>query len=297
MRRLFILILFNLCIASVVFADCSKEHPALKISKFFVPIKEDINYINPYILNIQCIDLLDKSYDPQIIKNYIFWYFKHTNYPDNYGLTGTIYDYTINCKTGEETSTKTYDSVDGYAGTFLFLLYDYYRRTKDIKIIQENRKKIEDIAYLIGFLQDKDGLIWALPDKKAKYLMDNCEAFGGIKAFNSLFRAMGWNINEYYTKLENSIKNSILTNLYDINNENFYWAKKNDKLFLSNLDTLYPDALSQLFPILYGILKENPCLETKLWHKFTEKYSDKSKRFPSEQRIIFELTKKKRTSR
>lgn len=297
MKKLFILMLFNLCIVSNTSGDFCTEHPVLKISRLFVPIEKGSNYINPYTVNIEAIYLLRKGTDPKKIKDYISWYLKHTNYPDKSGLTGTIYDYIINCKTGREKSTGTYDSVDGYAGTFLVLVYEYYKMTKDVKIIQATREKLEDIAYLLGFLQDEDGLTWALPDKRSKYLMDNCEAYGGIKAFNRLSKEMSWGENQYYIELENTIKDGILSSLYREDGEEFYWEIDGKEVYSPDWDKLYPDAFSQIFPILYGILEEMPQLKENLWKKFTERYANKPKLFSFEQNLIFELTEKRMTGR
>ncbi len=233
--------------------------------------------------------MLHKGADPRIIKDYILWYLEHTNYPDRSGLTGTIYDYTINCKTGQEESTLIYDSVDGYAGIFLVMVYDYYIKTRDARIIQENREKLEDIAYLIAYLQDEDGLIMALPNGKLKYLMDNCEAYGGIRSYNRLSREMGWSENKYYIELENAIKKGILFSLYDKRRGDFYWAIGNDEVFIPDWNRLYPDAFSQVFPLLYGILEEMPQLKEKLGKKFIKRYADKPDLFSLEQKLIFEL--------
>ncbi|MBI5043026.1 MAG: hypothetical protein HZC10_04180 [Nitrospirae bacterium] len=297
MKRLFISMLFNLCIVSVASGDFCTDHPALKISRLFVPLEKGSNHINPYIVNIEAIYLLQKGTDSKMIMDYISWYLEHANYPDRSELTGTIYDYAINCKTGKEKSAGTYDSVDGYAGTFLVMVYEYYKMTKDAKIIQKNREKLKDIAYLLGFLQEEEGLTRALFYKKSKYLMDNCEAYGGIKAFNRLSKEMEWGENQYYIELENTIKDGILSFLYSEERGDFYWAMEGKNVYAPNWDKLYPDAFSQIFPILYDILEEMPQLKETLWKKFTERYANKPDLFFSEQKLILELTEKRMTGK
>jgi len=293
---LYFLVISNMSFASCVLNKDTKyskiaytENPALEIYKRFSPIrKEDFKYINPYMLNIKAIYLLKKDVDYNTIKNYIVWYLQHTNYPDKFGLTGTIYDYSIDCKSRKEKPTLAYDSVDGYAGTFLTLLYIYYVKTKDKNTIQENWSKIKDIAYLISHLQDKDGLITALPNNKIKYLADNCEAYGGIRSYNRLKRAMKMNEDMvYYTKLENSIRKGILSSFFNEKKGNFYWAIEEKKLFISDWNRFYPDAFAQIFPSLYAIDEGVSRKE-----EFLKRYTNKSELFSLEQKLIFKIIKK-----
>ncbi|MCE5194231.1 MAG: hypothetical protein LLF28_02065 [Nitrospiraceae bacterium] len=298
MKKLFILTAFSLYLLSAAYADIDicKNHPALKISRHFVPDEKDVNYINPYIANIESIYLLQKGTEPRMIGDYISWYLNHTNYSDKFDLTGTMYDYKIYCK-GWERALESYDSADGYAGTFLFLVYEYFTKTKDKEIIFKNKQKLEDIAYVIAHLQDEDGLTRALPGKNTKYLMDNCEAYAGIRAFNKLSKEIGWGVNAYYVELEQNIKDGILSYLYKEDKEYFYWAIEGKKVFVPDNNKFYPDALSQIFPILYDLMDENKELKQIMWKKFKDKYSNKMNLFSSEQRLIFELTERKMSSK
>src|SRR4030042_3085556 len=162
------------------------EHLGLKLMSHYAGQVKDARTINPYIVNIIAIYEINQGRYIEEIKDYIMWYFNHLNYPDNEELTGSIYDFEIS-EDGKEISTNNYDSVDGYAGTFLYLLNLYHLKTSDKALIDDNWRKIKDIVYLIPYLQVKDGLTKALPGRNnhARYLMDNCEAYAGIKAFNA----------------------------------------------------------------------------------------------------------------
>lgn len=276
------------------------NNPALTLwSKFYnVKIRNGKTYyVVPYTDNIIALYFLKKNKNIGIIKNYILWYFKHLNYPDKFGLTGTMYDYRIAGTGCEEKSTKTYDSADSYAATYLMVIYKYYKKTKDIRTLKYILPKLKDVAYIIPYLQaSNDGLINALPDKDEKYLMDNCEDYGGVKAYLNLLKMTGKKFSgEYnrYEKLKKSIKAAVIKNLYNRSRHNFDWAVIRGRKRYSNWFVYYPDALAQLFPILYGIADNSTVSETFLWNKFESIYKNKTGSFPLEQRALYILTKEK----
>jgi hypothetical protein len=285
---------FNFLLLPCV-APCAEEnHPALKLMSLY---KDEIKYekvIIPYMVNIIAIyELSGQRHIPEV-KNYIEWYFNHLNYPDRYGLTGTIYDYEISMN-GEEKSTCHYDSVDGYAGTFLYLLNYYQLRTGDKALIDDHWDKIMDIAYLIPHLQKQDGLTIALPEDKdnSKYLMDNCEAYAGMMAFKKLAKRTGRNKDSFYADTAENIKKSVLKNLYNRGRGNFYWAIDDETRHASDWSTLYPDALAQIFPIFFGLLDHDMKKKKRLWQEFNKRYGDQAKGFSLEQRMAYELTREK----
>jgi len=295
-KKLSLFIICSLLLLSgrALCADLSARNPALKLMSFYTGEIKDSRTINPYIVNIIAIYEMNKQRHIREVKDYIQWYFDHLNYPDQDGLTGTIYDYQIN-KTGKEISTNDYDSADGYAGTFLYLLNLYHRQTGDKGLLDTHWEKIKDIAYLIPYLQSEDGLSRARLKSKdnAKYLMDNCEAFAGIKSFNELAARTDRARDPFYLETETNIKNGILETLYNIDMKNFYWAIDDTVKHTSSWSTMYPDALAQIFPIYFGLLDVDREKKKTLWQEFSKRYGDKIKAFPLEQWMIYELTKEK----
>lgn len=284
--------------AAAAAAEC--DNPALSLWSEFYNVKVRSGkkyYIVPYADNIIALYFLKKNKNIGIIKNYILWYFKHLNYPDKFGLTGTMYDYIISKSGCAEKSAKTYDSADSYAATYLLLVYKYYMKTKDTGTLKYMFPKLKDVAYIIPYLQDpKDGLIEALPIKDEEYLMDNCEDYGGVKAYLGLLKITGRQFGgEYksYEKLKKSIKAAIIKNLYNRRRHNFDWAVIRGRKRYSNWFIYYPDALAQLFPILYGITNyDSPVSSIYLWNKFESIYRNKTGSFPPEQKVLYILTKK-----
>jgi len=276
--------LFLTMVCAVAFA----EHPALAVMKLHSKPSEGIQTINPYTLSIFALYELKHERNSEEVRQFILWYFGKLNYPDRNGLTGSVYDYEL--ENGQERSTNQYDSVDGYAGLFLHLLHVYAVKTGDIKLVRDHWKKIEDIAYLIPFLQGKDSLTVALPGRHEKYLMDNCEAYGGISAFLALQNLAGKTNTAYYERIRMSIRQAIVTRLYEPKKKIFSWAIENDVKSRSQWKVFYPDAYAQLFPIYYNLLTSNPRLKRHLWNEFNRRYKAKVSGFPVEQRLMYELT-------
>ncbi len=287
MNRILQLVLISL----VLFTACKGENinPALKMWKYYELKNEKGCGVNPYINNITAIYMLQKSKNIDDVKHYIQWYFDHLNYPDKNGLTGSMYDYYIT-QEGAESTDKKYDSVDSYAATFLILLNDYYKKTNDPSIIKNNWEKITDIAYLIAMLQDKDGLTKALPDTDAKYLMDNCECYGGLAAYSQMAKLTGSEA-KYYQVVREAIKQGIMGILFNKKEKHFYWGLSGNVKNDINENIFYPDSFSQIFVILYGILDGNDEIKnSELWNKYGAKHKDKMAELPLEQRIIIEMT-------
>ncbi|NAZ23283.1 MAG: hypothetical protein GU346_02325 [Thermocrinis sp.] len=204
---------------------------------FSHPVLDILNnhYTVPYLVNLTAIDLLPQ--DPKRVKRYIEWYLRHLNYPDMYGLTGTIYDYYIT--ETSEVPAYTYDSADSYAATFLFLVFLYTEITDDYQLIRDNLQKLKDIAYVIAYLQDTDGLTKALPHLNLKYLVDNIESVCGLRAFSFLLLKLKDSDWHYYFAISHSVESSMMRNL--VRGEQIAWAKLDDELFIANNSTVYPD--------------------------------------------------------
>lgn len=291
MRVILTLILFNIFFMCCTPWSSYGAHPALAIMGQFQTIDHDSDQeVIPYTVNIMAIYLLKKGENIKDIHQYILWYFDHLNYPDSYGLTGTIYDYEIR-RNGEERSLNKYDSADSYAATFFLLLYNYYKATGSEKLIKEHKKNLEDMAYVISLLQDEDGLTKAIPGRDEKYLMDNCESYGGINAYIELSKHFRWDSSAYYEAVKESIKTGIIEQLYDENKKIFCWAVERENKYPSHWMRYYPDAFAQLFPILHRLLEDKPALKKDLWRHFLTYHKNILDHISTEQKLIYELTR------
>jgi hypothetical protein len=279
--------------ASAAFAQ---NHPAMALMGLYAGEVRNERTLNPYFLNIIAIHELSRGRNVEKVGRYLEWYFAHLNYPDLDGLTGTIYDYELT-DAGKERSRNQYDSVDGYAGTFLFLLNLYDRQSGDRSLVKKYWSQIKDIAYLIPYLQGEDGLtkFRFKAGEGTRYLMDNCEAYAGITAFQELSGRAGDRWAAQYKSTGDDIREGVLDRMYNHEAGNFYWAVDDRVKHPADWEILYPDALAQIFPLYYGLLSPREDRAKKLWQEFNKRHGHKNKGFPLEQRMIYNLTKEKMT--
>lgn len=210
--------------------------------------------INPYYSNIAAIGMTkDPNRMSQVIA-WINWYVNHLNWPDKWGLYGTTYDY--NVSNGVETPTYNADSTDSYAATFLSVVWNAWQNGDS-----SARAYIESLSYQLDVVggvivktQQGDGLTWAKPDYQIKYLMDNCEAYRGLRDLAALYQNAFHDSAKanYYTAAANSMQQGILGMWM-----NGKWAVYKDgigRLAAPNLGTWYADASAQVFPVLMGVV-------------------------------------------
>lgn len=282
----------TLILALVLLAGCAGRagapaNPALALWRHYEPGAPAAYALNPYLNNILAVYLLNGRSRPAGVAEYLQWYLDRLNYPDKHGLTGSIYDYYIT-REGAETPGGGYDSVDSYAATFLLALRRYYASTGDAGLPRRNWRKIKDVAYTIAYLQDKDGLVRALPDSGAKYLMDNCECYGGLTAYQELSEALGYGRDPYYDTVAASIKKGVLEVLYDGKTGTFNWGIAGGVKTGCDTAKPYPDALAQIFPFLYGVTDDAAPLED-----FLARHGGELADLPLEQRLIVEMARRR----
>lgn len=224
--------------------------------------------INPYYSNLAAIGLTKDPGSYAIVQRWMQWYINHLNWPDKWGLYGTTYDYSYN--NGAEVSLINADSTDSYAATFLSLSWAYYN-TGDANAqayVRTLSYQLDAIGQVIVKTQQPDGLTWAKPDYQIKYLMDNCEAYRGLRdlalvyqnAFNDTAKA------QYY-----NAKADLM--LQGINGMwlNGSWAVYKDgvgNLAAPNYSVWYADATSQLFPVLMGVIPASDPRSQQVYNKF-----------------------------
>lgn len=296
MRWIFWCLLISILAGLGLTAGCARPpHPAVELARLFETVPESSYHAKPYFLNLYGISLLRHGFNPQLVVDYLEWYFAHLNYPDRHGLTGSIYD--VDVLSGRrQTFRDTYDSVDSYAATFLVLLRDYYVRTADRDRLERHRGRIADIAYLLVYLQDRDGLVRAVPNSDAKYLMDNCEVYAGLLAYSDLAGRLGWGDPRRYREAAGHVRRAVLDELFDARRGLFAWAKAGGGAQPAHWETFYPDALAQLFPILYGLVEPDSDLAVSLWQQFRLHHDPRTDAsLSSVQRTLIELTREKMT--
>ncbi|MDP4268331.1 MAG: hypothetical protein Q8880_12985, partial [Bacteroidota bacterium] len=226
--------------------------------------------------NIACCSLLyNKNYLSKVEK-YLNWYINHLNFTDTYGAHGTIYDYFLKTN-GSLVSTFDYDSYDSYPATFLSLLKDYYTVSKNTSFFISNSDYIHAITASMLNSADADGLTWAKPNYKVKYLMDNCEVYKGITDAIFIYKEIFKN-SHYLNMLKiakNKIYGSIEANMWN-DRDNFYYYQidANNNKGTPHFTHWYPDATSQLFPILSGLIDPTSKRALYIYDRFNKAFPE-----------------------
>lgn len=210
--------------------------------------------INPYFSNLAAIGMTRNPANYAQVQNWMQWYINHLNWPDKWGLYGTTYDYDYN--NGAEASLNDADSTDSYAATFLSLAWAFYS-TGDANAqsyIKTLSYQLDAIGGVLVQTQNPDGLTWAKPDYQIKYLMDNCEAYRGLRDLANLFGAAFNDAGkqQYYTAKADLMLQGIQGMWM-----NGTWAVYKDgidRLIGPNFGTWYPDATSQMFPVMQDVV-------------------------------------------
>jgi hypothetical protein len=305
-------------VAAMIFPSCSganarkgSHHHTFPILQRHGLLKKGINRVNPTEINLLALNLLNKIKKPNkqngydktyhnVIKEcqlYIQWYLNHLNNSDQYGLTGTIFNYQI-FPNGKEKVIKNGADLDIQAATFILLLHRFQRITGYRQMIAQNEQKIANIAYLIPYLQDeKDDLVQTFPTSDQKLLVNNCLSYAALDSFIQLSTEFDWGKEDYYRGVRNDLKDAILTHMYRKNRgEFFHKIEKSDKpghrkKHLVDWDNFFPGIYAQLFPIYLRIWPENdPEGRKQLWEKIRDLYHQKMKKTPVLQRIIYKWT-------
>ena len=286
--------LLSLVILAGLAGCAGHRHPALGVIGEYEGLTElDVYDLKPYFANLYALDLLRRGRGVAETAEYIDWYLANLNDPDRHGLTGSIDDFTVH-RGGRQQAAGSYDSADAYAATFIMLLDAYARAADARELCERHRGRIEDIAWLMLYLQDADGLVWALPDGDAKYLMDNCEVHAGMQAFRDLSARMGWPDGERYAEAARRLREGVMRDMYDPDARRFHWAVDAAGAHRSDWDRFYPDALAQLFPVLHDLVPRDGELARHLWRSFDDRH-EPGRDFPAStvQRLIVKMAREK----
>ena len=253
--------------------------------------------IRPYFsMTVANAFLLDPAYYDNA-RRYIQWHIDHLNtHPDGdvYGMHGSIYDYYYSLVGGEQraftmaesdNTVDVYDSTDSYAALFFELLLKYYETTEEDplgvdSLIESSmldliRLCLEESFSTSPALTPPPGggdlrLTVAKPNYPMEFLMDNCEVYRGFLCLEELYTMIGHHADATIAAdYAESIWLGIETHLYNSTNENYDYA------LLNPSDTeayYYPDAIAQMFPIIFDVVDPDSLVAKKLYGEFIENF-------------------------
>lgn len=247
--------------------------------------------MNPYFADFAALALLDNAdkYADNVVR-YMDWHFSHLNtaHEDFNGLDGTIYDYKITMKDGEVVSEAvtnpggdSYDTTDSYAATFLTVVHKYLQKTGDSSYLAANAEDLKRITDVM-FSNLQNGLTYAKPNHRVKYLMDNCEVYEGFIAATGIFDALVLSGKSEYAEMRDNcsamidvIKENVNTKLWNYVGGHYKagvtaYVSIPTKIF--SWDTYYPQATCQLFPIICGVIDPSCERAKTMYEKFSESF-------------------------
>ena len=248
--------------------------------------------VNPYFADFAALALLDNAeeYADEVVK-YMDWHFAHLNTKkeDFNRMDGTIYDYKVTMKNGEIVSERistpenadSYDTTDSYAATFLTVVYKYFCRTGDSNYLLANAEDLYRITKVM-FATYQNGLTFAKPNHLIKYLMDNCEVYEGAFAASRIFEELVLKGRTEYTDMRDDCFDMYCIVQENINNKLWnYIGQYYKPALIAFIDTprkifswdiYYPQATSQLFPIICGVIDPGCDRAKHIYEKFCQHY-------------------------
>jgi len=244
--------------------------------------------INPYFSSIATLAMLkylDDTSGIEIAEKYYDWHFARLN------EDGSIYDYEAvieDKKIISENSKADYDSADSYAALFLVSLWEYVKSGGNRDYILDKKDEIYLIIDLMTSLIDDDGLSKVSHSNQTKYLMDNCEVYAGLYSAakildNVYLRQYGifskeyWNIRKQIISLQlvgYKMKAAIEIELWnrDSGCYDVGISSNGSKIEANECDDFYPDAVAQLFPIVYGLINPEGQRAKNIYNSFNREF-------------------------
>jgi hypothetical protein len=226
----------------------------------------------PYFTNMGLLGLLEQPGYAPVVRNYMNWYFSHLNRTATENVpAGSVFDYVVETDKITETATHDFDSTDSYASTFINLLRKYAEATGDTAYLLEHKEDIHLVAGAMLSTRQSDGLTWAKPAYRVKYLMDNTEVYKGL-------RDMEWICANVfgdeaaaarYRQHKEEVWTGIQNGLWSESRNAYAYAKMEDgTLLFPDWNSFYADAAAQLFPIWTGVLAPDSERALQLYNTF-----------------------------
>ncbi|MCS6951018.1 MAG: hypothetical protein NZ520_11215 [bacterium] len=214
------------------------------------PADQLVNSIIPYFANLAVIGLTvayphtRNGLHVRAAQRWLRWYATHLN------ADGTIYDYRV--RSGATQPTGDYDSTDSYAATFLEALQRTAQVGGSRQWLVSLYPAARKAAGAIRLTLQPDGLTWAKPSYRVKYLMDNVEVFRGWQSAQWIARTMRRKREaEEFQKLAGHTLQAIEAQLF-LQEEGYYaWALHEDGARETRLSEWYPDIMAQLMAIAW----------------------------------------------
>lgn len=235
--------------------------------------------INPYFANLAISGLLELPSQGAIARKWFNWYLGHLNHgrANRWELDATIYVYDL--AHGVERSRGTASNADANPATLLSAMLAFYRTgdAADRAFIDQRQATLAALAQLMDTLADHD-LTWDKPDYRVKYLIDNCQVFRGYLDYGRLLELAGDGAGAARISARaEATRQAINTQLWNEADRSYYYdLAESGKPAAVNWNRWYREngAVSQLFPILYGVVEPADPRAIDLYDRFNRSFPD-----------------------
>lgn len=222
------------------------------------------NYAALGLVSAYRLELIDGS-GLERVRRWLEWYARHMD-PE----TGVITDYTG--RHPVYASTRDYDSSDAYAGTFLTAVWAWYAASRDAAGLRALWPAVELAVHAVALTQEEDGLTWAKPDYRVKYLVDNVEVWLGLHAAALIAAELGEDVQAArWKELADRTRRGI-ENLYRGEGVPYLASSIGNSGALNlRLERLYPDGLANfayLAVLGQAGVAEHTGLFDVVWNRF-----------------------------
>lgn len=174
-------------------------------------------------------------------------------YQDHEDANGYVTDYEIT--NGVPVSTGDMDSTDAYAGTYLLAVREAWLATGDRTQLSALQEGIAGAVAAIESTQQPDGLTWATPTWRVKYLMDQAETFAGLEAAADLALVLRDDPLHDRAARDAAALRAGVDRLWNAQTGSYDWAVHSDGArTATDWSRLYPDALQQPWAVAFGLV-------------------------------------------
>ena len=209
--------------------------------------------IGPYLSHFAAVGLAqatrvtgDRSYVAAAWR-WLDWYAAHMD------AQGFVEDYDV--VNGTPVANGFKDSTDSYAGMFLVAVRAAVITSGDTAHMSRLAPAIRAAVGAIEATQDADGLTWAKPEWRVKYLMDQAETYAGLRSAADLGRRL--NDAALTTRATNDANRlqAGVDRLWQASTSSYDWAVHGDGARIpTDWRLLYSDATQQAWAVAFGLV-------------------------------------------
>lgn len=253
----------------------------------FRPLSNNRADVNPYFSSMAAYSLLlGNTFYSDDVYEYMDWLFTqlNTSLEDPYLVDGTLSNIQITQENGQLIEEKfDYDSVDSYTALFIILLDYAYETYPRNDFYQTNDASIIRLFNALLSTRIDNGLSVVSVGNKTQYTMDNVEVNYALKKGINLLNHLLEQSNNLELKtiqiqleewLEENTK-AIETILWNPNQQKYRIAidENGNEVEFESWDNFYPDAMAQLFPLVFNVMDPESERAKELYNQFVSNYA------------------------